>query len=129
MNSLAPQFSDPFVGVPVFDDSSYKPRCDRYKQLLAAAQNMIRKLESDLAERDERIDDLEQRAAYHRANGYRHTPCTVDGAVVAYGVKEALSRMNVCARGEAEIRDDWNPAKPAGIEVKHGTTKVLFPAQ
>jgi multidrug resistance efflux pump len=111
MNSLAPQFSDPFVGVTVMDGTDYEFRCDRYKKLLEAAKNMIRKLEGELAERDERIDDLEQQAAYHRANGYRHAPCTVDGAVVAYGVKEALGRMNVCARGEAEIRDDWNPAK------------------
>lgn len=115
MNSLAPQFSDPFVGVTVMDGTDCEFRCDRYKKLLAAAQNAIRKLEGELAERDERIDDLERQVDYYRAGRHLRSPCTVDGTVVAYAapivVKDALARMIVCARGEAEIRDDWNPAR------------------
>jgi hypothetical protein len=78
MNSLAPQFGDPFVGVTVMDASDYEARCDRYKKLLTAAQNVIRRLEWEAEMDRTTIDDLQQQLSFVRANAPRSAPRLTD---------------------------------------------------
>ena len=78
MNSLAPQFSDPFVGVTTHDKTDFSLRCDRYKKLLEAAQNVIRKLEWEAETAMEQINELQERLAFLRANPPRQAPRLTD---------------------------------------------------
>jgi hypothetical protein len=78
MTTLAPHFADPFVGVPQDESTDWHMRAIRYMNLLEAARNCIRKLETELEERDERIDDLQQQVWHFRHNPPQETPRTID---------------------------------------------------
>jgi hypothetical protein len=81
MNSLAPSFSDPFVGVPITSITDYQLRSDRYKKLLASAQSVIRQLEFEAEMDRTTIDDLQQQLAFVRANPPRQAPRLTDERV------------------------------------------------
>jgi hypothetical protein len=61
------------------DASDYEARCDRYKKLLTAARDVIRKLEWEAEMDRTTIDDLQQQLAFVRANPPRTAPRLTDG--------------------------------------------------